>query len=91
MGIEQAISQILIDLSKQYPIPMLVIVGLFILRPFNKIASKTLNKRVEKSSRFWNTLIGKLLGLCKHKWYLRIILWVVDVVLSVKTPKKKVK
>ena len=75
MSINEAIAEVIINFAKHYPLLSGIFAMLFILRPFNKIGSKIVHKKIKSN---------KLSKIIHKKWYLIIVAWLIDVIFSIK-------
>jgi len=75
MSISAAIAEVIVNFAKHYPLLSGIFAMLFVLRPFSKVGSKIVHKKV-KSNR--------LSKIIHSKWYLVLIAWLIDVIFSIK-------
>lgn len=88
--LEETISKILINFSNQYPLVSGTLIILFVIRPFTKLGTTLFHSKVEKHKYKWNTNLIRIVG---NKWYLKLLLWLIDTVFSIKliSDKHKIK
>lgn len=90
MEINKAIAEMLINFSQHYPLLSGILIILFVLRPFTKLGTSIFHSKIEKRNSPWNNKLAKVV---KSKWYLQLIVWIIDTVFSIKliSEKQKIK